>query len=60
MVGRICLSVCLCAGDQLHGYSVDGVQEVPEIDAVAIKLKHDRSGAQHLHIAKDDPNNTFR
>lgn len=54
------VDVVLSTGDQLHGYTVDKVQGVPEIDAVAIKLTHDGTGAQHLHIAKDDPNNTFR
>lgn len=48
------------SGDKLYGYTIDKVQDVPEIDAVAIRLTHDSTGAQHLHIAKDDSNNTFR
>lgn len=46
-------------GDKRHGYTVKDVQNIPEISALAIKLSHDGTGAEHLHVAKEDPNNTF-
>ena len=48
-----------CVGDKIHGYSVDQVQKLPELSATAVKLSHGGSGAQHLHVAKDDVNNSF-
>ncbi|XP_048237962.1 presequence protease, mitochondrial-like isoform X1 [Haliotis rufescens] len=46
-------------GDKLHGYTVKKVSEVPELYLTAIALEHDTTGAQHLHTARDDDNNTF-
>ncbi|KAK9471639.1 peptidase M16C associated-domain-containing protein [Dipodascopsis tothii] len=46
-------------GTRLHGYTVERVQHVPEFDLVAVKLRHDLTGAEHLHIARDDKNNVF-
>jgi len=56
---RSCRFSGFSVGDKLHGYSVDQVEKLPELSAVAVKLSHDGSGAQHLHVAKDDVNNTF-
>lgn len=50
----------LNAGDSLHGYTVDSVSSLPEFDAKAVQLIHDRTKAKHLHIVRKDPNNTFR
>ena len=47
-------------GNQLHGYTVTEVENIPDIDAHVIQLIHNQTGAQHLHIARDDRNNTFR
>ena len=33
---------------------------VPELFLVSVQLTHDKTGAQHLHIARDDSNNVFR
>ncbi|CAG5126010.1 unnamed protein product [Candidula unifasciata] len=49
----------LKSGDKLHGYTVQKVQEVPEFFITAAMLTHDKTGAQHLHTARDDDNNTF-
>ncbi|KAJ3152267.1 Mitochondrial presequence protease [Geranomyces variabilis] len=46
-------------GTTLHGYNVLRVQEVPQFNLTAIQLKHEKTGAQHLHVAKDDSNNVF-
>ncbi|KAM9790925.1 presequence protease, mitochondrial [Syngnathus typhle] len=47
------------AGQQIHGFTVKEVVAVPELFLTAIKLTHDRTGAQYLHAARDDPNNLF-
>ena len=36
------------------------VVPVPELYLVSVKLHHNKTGAEHLHIARDDPNNVFR
>ena len=36
------------------------IDEIPELFLTAVSLSHDKTGAQHLHIARDDDNNTFR
>lgn len=46
-------------GDKLHGYTVKSVEEVPELSLTAIELTHDKTGAKHCHIARDDANNSF-
>jgi len=45
-------------GDQLHGYTVEKVVPVSELSLTAVQLQH-RSGAQHLHISRQDNNNVF-
>jgi len=45
-------------GDELHGYTVDNIVPVPELNLTAIQLHH-RSAAQHLHISRQDTNNVF-
>lgn len=46
-------------GDNIHGYNVVATKDVPEFDLRAILLKHDKTGAQHLHIDREDANNVF-
>ena len=46
-------------GDQLHNYVVESVENVPELCLTAYKLRHLKTGAEHLHIARDDSNNMF-
>ena len=46
-------------GERLQGYTVNSVTEVPEFDLVAVQLTHDKTRAQHLHLARNDSNNTF-
>ncbi|XP_073256731.1 presequence protease, mitochondrial-like [Porites lutea] len=46
-------------GDRIHGYTVNKVLSVPELFLVSVQLTHDKTGAQHLHIARDDSNNVF-
>ncbi|KAI8092588.1 peptidase M16C associated-domain-containing protein [Halteromyces radiatus] len=49
----------LSSGDQLHGYLVQQVQKVEELELTAILLEHQQTGAQHLHIDRNDANNVF-
>lgn len=36
------------------------VAAVPDLFLTAVKLTHDKTGAQYLHAARDDSNNLFR
>lgn len=36
------------------------VVAVPDLCLTAVKLSHDKTGAQYLHAARDDSNNLFR
>ncbi|KAM6920229.1 presequence protease, mitochondrial [Lycodopsis pacificus] len=47
------------AGQKIHGFTVREVVVVPDLFLTAVKLTHDRTGAQHLHAARDDSNNLF-
>ncbi|ORY87648.1 peptidase M16C associated-domain-containing protein [Protomyces lactucae-debilis] len=44
---------------RIHGFTVQRTKHVPELQLEATLLRHDRTGLQHLHIAKDDSNNVF-
>lgn len=46
-------------GDRIHGYKVLRTTEVPELAISAVHLKHEKSAAEHLHLARDDDNNCF-
>uniref|UniRef100_H3CRB7 Presequence protease, mitochondrial n=1 Tax=Tetraodon nigroviridis TaxID=99883 RepID=H3CRB7_TETNG len=46
-------------GQRLHGFTVKEVVAVPDLFLTAVKLTHDKTGAQYLHAARDDSNNLF-
>lgn len=46
-------------GSNLHGFEITRVMPVPEMSLTAVDLVHTRTGAGHLHIDRDDPNNVF-
>lgn len=47
-------------GLQVHGFSIENVQPIPEFSLVAVKLKHPRTGLEHLHLdSASDKNNVF-
>ncbi|KAI7863857.1 peptidase M16C associated-domain-containing protein [Spinellus fusiger] len=46
-------------GDCLHGYRVKQTKHIPEFELTAITLEHENTGAQHLHINREDSNNVF-
>lgn len=46
-------------GSQLHGFTLRRTQHVPELELTAVHLQHDKTGAEYLHVARDDANNVF-
>lgn len=46
-------------GEKLHGFTLLRTKHVPELELTALHLKHDKTGADYLHIARDDKNNVF-
>ncbi|PSS00857.1 Metalloenzyme, LuxS/M16 peptidase-like protein [Coniella lustricola] len=47
------------AGEKLHGFTMLRSKHVPELELTALHLQHDKTGAEHIHIAKEDSNNVF-
>lgn len=43
----------------LHGFIVDEVSTIDELFLTAVRLTHLSTGAQYLHLARDDTNNVF-
>ena len=46
-------------GEQLHGFTLKRTKHVPELQLSALHLEHEKTGAEYLHIARDDKNNVF-
>ncbi|CAM4600021.1 unnamed protein product [Lepidochelys kempii] len=46
-------------GEQIHGFTVNQVEAVPELFLTAVKLSHENTGAKYLHVAREDSNNLF-
>ncbi|KAF2669698.1 mitochondrial presequence protease [Microthyrium microscopicum] len=46
-------------GDKLYGFTVERIQEYPEVQTQAWQLRHDQTGAEYLHLKRDDSNNVF-
>lgn len=46
-------------GDTLHGFTMKRTKHVPELQLTAYHLCHEKTGAEYLHIARDDKNNVF-
>ena len=46
-------------GDKLHGFTLQGKKHVPELQLTALRLEHDKTGADYLHLAREDNNNVF-
>ena len=52
-------SARLAAGRLLHGYRVVQERSIPELNIEATLLRHEATGAGHLHLARPDPSNLF-
>ncbi|KAK0109599.1 Mitochondrial presequence protease [Cadophora gregata] len=46
-------------GDKLHGFTLVRAKHVPELELTALHLQHDKTGADYLHVAREDKNNVF-
>jgi Zn-dependent M16 (insulinase) family peptidase len=46
-------------GENLHGFTLKRSKHVPELQLTAFHLEHDKTGAEYLHVARDDKNNVF-
>ena len=46
-------------GERLHGFTLKRAKHVPELQLTAFHLEHEKTGAEYLHVARDDKNNVF-
>ncbi|OJJ44637.1 hypothetical protein ASPZODRAFT_134720 [Penicilliopsis zonata CBS 506.65] len=46
-------------GEKIQGFTVQEKKHVPELHLTAVRLKHDRTDADYLHVAREDKNNVF-
>lgn len=46
-------------GENLHGFMLKRKKHVPELQLTAFQLEHEKTGAEYLHVARDDKNNVF-
>ncbi|EME79874.1 uncharacterized protein MYCFIDRAFT_204362 [Pseudocercospora fijiensis CIRAD86] len=46
-------------GESLHGFTLQRSQHFSELELSALQFKHDKTGADYLHVARDDQNNAF-
>ncbi|KAJ5035414.1 uncharacterized protein L3040_007883 [Drepanopeziza brunnea f. sp. 'multigermtubi'] len=53
------LAQYLQAGQKLHGFTLIRSKHVPELELTALHLRHDRTDADYLHVAREDKNNVF-
>jgi Zn-dependent M16 (insulinase) family peptidase len=49
----------VAVGGLLHGYRLLKVEDLPSLDVKAWLLRHERTGAWHLHLASSQVENTF-
>lgn len=49
----------LSEGQRVRGFTVEAVEDLPEIDGTAYRMRHDASGARLLYLANDDANKAF-
>ncbi|OAD55290.1 Presequence protease, mitochondrial [Eufriesea mexicana] len=46
-------------GQVIHDFIIDRVEKIDEVYLTAVQLTHLITGAQYLHLARDDSNNVF-
>ena len=46
-------------GSKLHGFTLQRTKHVSALDMTALHFQHDRTGADYLHVAREDKNNVF-
>ncbi|KAK1085484.1 Mitochondrial presequence protease [Friedmanniomyces endolithicus] len=53
------LSALPQCGSKLHGFTLQRTKHVPALELSALHFRHDKTGADYLHVARDDKNNVF-
>ena len=46
-------------GEVINGFTLEKIKHVLELHLTAIQLEHQMTGAQYLHVAREDKNNVF-
>lgn len=46
-------------GQQFHGFVVDQVDDLPDVNATMVRLSHEKTGARFMHLVRDDDNTLF-
>ena len=46
-------------GEDTHGFKLKRKKHVPELQLTAFQLEHKKTGAEYVHVARDDKNNVF-
>ncbi|EPS43103.1 hypothetical protein H072_2929 [Dactylellina haptotyla CBS 200.50] len=46
-------------GLKLSGFTLQRAKHVPELELSALHFRHDKTGADYLHVAREDSNNVF-
>ncbi|PWY86841.1 hypothetical protein BO70DRAFT_427838 [Aspergillus heteromorphus CBS 117.55] len=46
-------------GEGIHGFTVREKKHVPELHLTAVRLTHDKTDADYIHVAREDKNNVF-
>ncbi len=46
-------------GQQFHGFVVDRIDELPDVNATMVRLSHEKTGARFMHLVRDDDNTLF-
>ena len=49
----------LHVGDALHGFRVERIEDLPEIDGRAVVMRHDQTGTPLMWLANEDENKSF-
>jgi len=54
-----CPAPMLATGDELHGFRVLRVEQIPEIRTTAYEMEHEKTGAKVIHLHCDDRENLY-
>ncbi len=46
-------------GQQFHGFVVERVDDLPDVNATMVRLSHEKTGARFMHLVRDDDNKLF-
>ena len=49
----------ISVGSEYEGFAVKSIQEVQDLALTAVRLSHIKTGADYLHISREDANNVF-